>query len=291
MKATIPSLSVASGRVAQIAVGEVQIGPVDVGELVLDNTAVGIRSGQARLLGMAVRVTLRFDLVWRIHIGLPWPFDDINVGGTDFLGSATIPFPPVNASIPSLTNINLNIPQLVGRNIRADADPVSGLRLDAVDADTIRVADALVPTPDFALNGLGLTSFALDAVGLPGAHVGSATIRRVTGSPISLTALRLRNLALPAANAADILSSGVDVPFNQDPFDIGPLDLGILRVSVRVTPSAQAHVDRLRLSGVHVSATVGAIEVREVRLPYDALNLTLSDLGINSIEIPTIGVA
>ena len=31
--------------------------------------------------------------------------------------------------------------------------------------------------------------------------------------------------------------------------------------------------------------------VRDVTLPYEALNLTLSDLGIETIEIPTIGVA
>ncbi len=86
----------------------------------------------------------------------------------------------------------------------------------------------------------------------------------------------------------------MDLPFvPQVQFRVppSPLDLGVLTVQLKISPSASAHVNRLLLTGVKASANVGTIEVRDVTLPYEALNLTLSDLGIETIEIPTIGVA
>jgi hypothetical protein len=50
-------------------------------------------------------------------------------------------------------------------------------------------------------------------------------------------------------------------------------------------------VDQMRMSGVQASASAETIELQNVTLPYGAVELTLSDLGIQTIDIPLIGVA
>jgi len=295
MKATVPNLRAARASVGQVAVGQVAVGPISIGQLVLRDTKMAIKSGQALMQGMRMTVRLKFTLLWRVQIPLPWPFDDIDVGGDSVnLGTAEMTFAFPNTSIPSLTNINLTLPQITGANVTATADPITGLALSSVVADNIAATNVSLPTAGFTLSGLGLGSAGIDGLGVPSTRIAGAKVGRVKGAPLNLGALVLRGLALPSAAANNISSGAMDIPFvpqvvfNMPP---SPLDLGVLTVQVKVSPSASAHVERLLLTGVTASANVGTIEVRNVTLPYEALNITLSDLGIETIEIPTIGVA
>jgi hypothetical protein len=291
MKATIPSVSVAKAGVGHLAVGKVAIGPITVGQLILRNAALGISAGQAQLHGVRVTVSLHFDVIWHVHVGLPWPLPDIDIGGTDSLGTASIPFGFGDAEIPSLHNINLTIPQMTGANVHTTADPITNLRLDNVAADDIQAAGVTAPVAGFTLSGFGLSTLAIDGAGIPAASVATAKIGHVHGDPLALGALTLRGLTLPNAAASNISSAALDIPVTRPPFELGPLPLGLLTVGVRITPSALMHVDRMELSGVQANASVGAIELHDVTLPYDALNITLSDIGIQTLTIPTIGVA
>lgn len=67
-------------------------------------------------------------------------------------------------------------------------------------------------------------------------------------------------------------------------------DVGVLDVTLRVTPGARLQADQLRLSGVRSSAAVGSIELRDVVLPYEVLDLTLSQIGLEALELPKIEV-
>ncbi len=295
MKATVPNLRAARASVGHVAVGQVAVGPISIGQLVLRDTKMAINSGQALMQGMRMTIKLKFVLSWRVQIPLPWPFDDIDVGGDDAnLGTAEMTFAFPNTSIPSLTNINLTFPQITGANVTTTADPITGLALSSVVADNIAATNVSLPTAGFTLSGLGLGSAGIDGLGVPSTRIAGAKVGRVKGAPLNLGALVLRGLALPSAAANNISSGPMDIPFvpqvlfNMPP---SPLDLGVLTVQLKISPSASAHVDRLLLTGVKASANVGTIEVRNVTLPYEALNLTLSDLGIETIEIPTIGVA
>jgi hypothetical protein len=291
MRATVPDVGIERASVARVDIGQVAIGPMAVGQLVIRDAAVGIAAGRAEMRDVRLTLTLRFEVFWEVHIDLPWPFDDIDVGDRGALGSMSIRFPARDAAIPGLRDIRLHIGQMTGRDVRVAADPISGLQLTAVTAEALRAADASAPVTGFTLSGLGLSSFALAGVGIPAAAVRSLVVRRATGAPITLPGLTLRGLSLPAAASNDISSAGLDIPFTTTAERLGPIDFGLLRVGVDVTPSARAQVGRLELSGVRASATVGAVEVRDVTLPYEALGLTLSDIGIETIDIPTIGVA
>jgi hypothetical protein len=273
----------------RLTIGQVVVGPITVGQLVLRNAALGISAGQAQLQGVVITVRLRFDLEWHVHIGLPWPFDDIDIGDTTFLGTISIPFAFGNAAIPNLQNINLNIAQLTGSNIATQADPIANVKLDGLRAEDIRASGITAPVQGFTLSGMSLGSLAVQGIGVPAASVTSATVGRVHGQPASLPLLVLKGLSLPAAAANDISSGALDIPITRDAITLGA-DLGLLRIGLKVTPSANMHVDRMLMSGVQARASVGTIELRNVTLPYNALNITLADMGIETLEIPTIGV-
>ena len=66
---------------------------------------------------------------------------------------------------------------------------------------------------------------------------------------------------------------------------------GILAVSINITPTVTMHIDQLQISGATASASTGNIVLHGVTLPYDALNLTLSQIGIETITIPTFALS
>ena len=45
---------------------------------------------------------------------------------------------------------------------------------------------------------------------------------------------------------------------------------------------------RLELTDATASATIGSLTLNNVTLPYDVLNLNLANVGINTVQIPTL---
>jgi len=76
------------------------------------------------------------------------------------------------------------------------------------------------------------------------------------------------NRIVGAASAA-ILPAGED-------FGLVPLEAA----------AAGRQVDHLGIWDATASATVGQVVLHDVTLPYDVLNLTLSQIGINTVGIP-----
>jgi hypothetical protein len=288
MKATVPELAVRRVDVSTVDVGQLGLGPITIGQLVLRDTTLDIRSGAARLESVEVVVKLRLDLVWHVHIDLL--VDSIDIGDTSNLGTVEIPLDVGDLDVPSLHDIALAIPELTGANASVRADPTTNVHLSGVTVDDVHATSTVLPVPDATLLGLALGSLTLDGAAVPGASIGSATVGHVHGAPLTLPALALRGLSLPSASASEILGEGVSVPITRAPFETPSVSLGILQVSLRITPSVTTTIGRLRLSGVEVGAAVEAIELHNVRLPYDALDITLADIGIDTVTIPSIGV-
>lgn len=291
MRASIPQLSVARADVARIDVSEVTLGELQIERLIVSGATLGINAGQARLAGVTVTVTLDFQLVWRIGIDGPGPLD-LMESGTDSLGGIDLPLAFGNAEIPALRDMRFEIPTLVASGTRAQADPVRGLGLRGVVAEGADVRDVAVPAQDFTLAGLGLDQLTVQDVSVPAATVQSAQVRGVRGQPLSLPALVLRGLALPAAAANDIVSGPLDIPLTRDPIDLLPgLDLGFFAAHLRIVPSARTHVDRMEMRGVQAGFSANAVEVRNVTVPYALSDVRLGDIGVTTLEIPAVTLA
>lgn len=291
MKVNVPEVDIQRAGLATISVGQVGIGPLHIGQLVLENTDVTMSAGPAVLSNVRVTVTLRITLGWHIHIPLPI-VDDIDVGDTIDVGSPSFSMNVGDVTIPSLNDVRIRIPSLTAANAAvATVNPLTNLNLGAATAEGIRVRDVTLPSQGFTLAGLTVDSVEGSAIGVPAASVGSATIDRVHGNPVTIPTVSLGGLTLPAASIPDITSRApLDVPANLQS-RVFTMDAGILQLSLTIRPSALSHIDQLRIRNATANASVGHVVLHNVVLPYEVLNLTLSQIGITTIGIPAFTVS
>jgi hypothetical protein len=107
---------------------------------------------------------------------------------------------------------------------------------------------------------------------------------------LKIPVLTLGGLDLPAVQIPLVNSSApLDIPATLQQRSVG-FDAGILRLAIDIQPSALSHIDHLEITGANASATASQIVLHDVTLPYDALNLTLSQIGIDTIDIPAFTV-
>jgi hypothetical protein len=136
-----------------------------------------------------------------------------------------------------------------------------------------------------------LTSLAGNGIGVPAAKIGQASVAHLHGDPVRIPTFTLSGVNLPTAQIPVISSSApLTIPANLQGPSPG-FDAGILKVAIHITPSVLTHIDHLEINGASANATVGQVVLHDVTLPYDALNLTLSQIGLDTVDIPSFTVA
>ncbi len=288
MKATIPQTQVARLGVQQVDIGELSAGPLAIGKLVLDDLNVGLSTGAARLQNLRVTVSVELSLDWRVGVTIDW-LGDWSWRGTIDLGAQSVTVPLGNVNVPGLQSLSIDVGTLSVSNVSAVIGAIRNLRLGALVAEQVQLDDVEVPAAGFQLAGLALAGAQLDGVGVPRISAATATAGRVHGQALPLGAMTIPNLALPTASVGQIASDALDAGATSNPL-VFSADAGVLRVSLSVTPGAHMHADELRLSNVRASASVGQIELQNVVLPYDVLDVKLSQLGLETIDVPTLEV-
>ena len=290
MQVKVPQLAVGQAGVQTVSVGHLGIGPVTVGSLAINNAGVTLASGHGVMQNVQAMVTLKLSVEWHIHVGLPDGIPDIDVGDTYDLGSLSVSLPAGDIELPALSNLKFDIPALAAQNLAVNADPLS-LQVTGVAADTIQARDLALPRDGFTISGLSVGSLSAAGLGVPAASVAQATVGHLHGDPVQLPALSLSGLQLPAVQIPSISSTiPLTIPANLESVGAG-FDAGILRMIVHIQPSVLMSVQHLQITNANASATVGQLVLKNVTLPFDALNITLSEIGIDTIEIPNFTVA
>jgi hypothetical protein len=292
MKIKVPTLNAQQANIQTIDIGQVVIGPITVGNLTLSNADFAMSAAQGVLTDVNVSISIHISVEWHVHVGLPDGIPDIDIGDTSDLGS--IGFGPINIGnvvIPGLNNIKLHIPSLTAQNITsAPSSPVT-IQLKKVTADNINAANFTLPSAGFSVTGMTLTSAQANGLAVPAANMDQATISHLHGEPVQIPSFALGNLNMAAAQIPDISSSApLDIPANL-PTQSPGFDAGILKLYLHLTPSALMHIDHLEITNAKASATVNNVVLNNVTLPYDVMNLKLSDIGINTLTIPSINIA
>jgi hypothetical protein len=291
--AKVPKLDAQQAGLQAVSVGQVALGPIAVSQLVLNGADFSMSGAQGVLRNVTVTVTLGIRVEWHVHVGLPDGIPDINEGGTIPLGSFSFTAPTIPQINILLNNVHLNVPSLTAQNISASANPLS-LQLANVAADQIEALDVDLPTAGFTITGLTLSSVAVNGIDVPAANVGQATVGHIHGDPLKIASFTLGGLNLPTVTIPAIHSTApLDIPSptlilpggNRPGFGDNN---SLLSVHLDIQPSALTHIDQLDITGANASATVSQIVLNDVTLPYDALNLTLSQIGINTIDIPVL---
>jgi hypothetical protein len=289
--AKVPKLDAQQAGLQTISVGQVAIGPIAVSQLVLTGVDFSMSGAQGVLRNVTVRVTLDISIQWHVHVGLPDGIPDINEGGTIPLPSISITAPTIPEIDVVLNNVHLNIPSLAAQNISASASPL-GLQLGNVAAEQIEALDVDLPTAGFTITGLTLSSVAVNGIDVPAANVGQATVGHLHGDPLKIPSFTLSGLNLPAVTIPAIHSSApLDIPATLSGASAGFGDNdSLLSVHLLIQPSALTHIDQLDITNASANAKADQIVLQDVTLPYDAHNLTLSQIGINTIDIPTFTI-
>jgi hypothetical protein len=289
LKATVPQTSIQRAGVQTINVGQIGIGPIQIGQLLINNLHFGMSAGLVEMRNFRVTITLAMSIDWRVSVHIP--FDgDVGSGGTINLGAPSITVPLGNVAVPGLQNFSFDLASMSVSNVAATANPITNLQLGSAIAEQIQARNVVAPAQDFTIAGLALGAITGSGVGVPAVSTEQVTIGRVHGEALPLGQIAMTNLQLPSASAGDIQSGAIDVSATTAAY-VFTADAGLLRVTVRLTPTARGRMDQLRISGVHSSASIGRIEMNNVVAPYEMLNVTLGQIGINTIDIPTFGVS
>jgi hypothetical protein len=99
--------------------------------------------------------------------------------------------------------------------------------------------------------------------------------------------MTISDLSLPEAGASSIASSDVDATGTSNPFRFHA-DASILEITLRLTPGASAHVDRLTLDSLRSTTLIESIELTDMTLPYEILDLRPEDIGVTTISLPAL---
>jgi len=288
MLTTIPESNIARGGVNTVTVGQIGIGPIQIGRLVLTDFDLNASTTGAELRNFRVTITHHMTLDWHLHIEIPG--HDIDESGTEDLGTPTFACNFGNIRIPGLESLRIDIQSLTADNVNATANAISNLQLGTAVAEQIQARNLVFPAQGFSIAGLGLGGLKIAGFGAPAAKVDSVTIGRIHGEATATPDLTMSNIGLPSASIGDIVSQGIDT-VAEPQGKAYHLDLGCLDLTLKIKPKAEAQIDQLTISGINASTNIGTVELQNIVAPYELLNLTLSQIGIDTIQVPTVSIA
>lgn len=294
MKIKVPDTRLAQARVKQARIGELKLGPVQVGQLSLSGMKLRTRTSTAELRNLRLALTMSYSLDWRVGvvIDVPAPFPDLNISesGTLDLGSMKLGIAFGNLSLPGLADLSVDVPSLVVRNLEVIAGALKNLNLGAALAEGIRAQGLVAPGQGFQLGGLGLTGLVAQGVNLPDATLAGATIERISGGALPIGGLSIPGLELPAIKLPRLSCENLGATSNPVVTQLPTADIGLLAAALKVTTTAQFLVDELRIDGVQAAALIGEVALKNIELPYEVLNVSLSQIGLDGIDVPQVEV-
>ncbi len=287
MFTTIAEADIKQSAVGSIKVGQIAIGPVKIGQLVITGFELNAATGGAWLRNFRVLISYEMSLDWRLRLLAPGAaFED---SGTVDLGIQNFEVPFGDVKLPGLENLRIALASLTADNLAAAAAPTGNIELGMATVQDIKAQSIKLPVQGFSIAGLGLGGAKINGAGVPAATIDSVTIGKLQGNAAPLGELALANLALPSASAGDITSQGIDVSAVPRPKALH-IDLGNLDLTLKISPKAEAKIDQLLIHNVSAGASIGKIALHNVVAPYELLNLTLAQLGIDTISIPQIAI-
>ena len=287
MLAKVPQLDIKQAASRQIHSDKLESGNVTRGRRAgADGADFAMSAAKGVLQNVSVTVTLRISVEWHVHVGLP-DDPDIDIGDTYDLGLVRLLDAGRRYRDPGVEQPELSHPEPDG------AEPV---RRGSAGRPAIAQCECGANTGGGrGAAGGGLHAGRPDAgdrrgqrdrcpgsAGRPG-H-GGPPARRPGAGPV------VHAQQLQPAGSADPRRQQLDTAEHpgRPAGTIRGFDAGLLRIAIHIAPSVLSHIDHLEITGANAHASVGQIVLRNVTLPYDALNLTLSQIGIDTVSIPGV---
>lgn len=294
MKISVPETRLAAASVQQVDIGEVRLGPVRIGQLSLNGVALRSSSGVAQLRNVRVALQLKFALDWSVGLVIdagPFGKLDFTQKGKLDLGQLALGIGLGHLTLPGLARLALEIPKLPVNDLSVLIGPLKALKLGPLLAERIRAQGLAAPPAGFTLAGLGLGGLAAEGITLPAAALEGVSVGRVAGGTLPLPGLSLPQLSLPEIKVPRLASEAFAAASKPIVTPMPPVDAGLMKATLTVTTTAGLDVDELRVDDLRATASADEIVLKNVELPYEVLDLRLSQLGIERVEVPALKVS
>lgn len=293
MKIAVPETTVGSAAVQQVGVGQVKLGPARIGRLSLSGTRLRASTGVAQLRNVRVAITLTFSLKWTAGLVI----DAGSLGKIDLTQSDTMDLGRLDLGIglghvdlPGLADLKLDMADFSIADLEVIVGALKKLKLGAVLAERVKAQGLVAPTQGFQLGDLGLAGAGVQGLAVAGASVDQVSVGRVAGGSLPLAGLTIPGLAFPQVKVPNVSCQKFGSASNPLVTPLPEADMGVLKAQLTVTTTARFDVDELRLQGIKASASVDEVSLKNVELPFELLDLSLSQIGIESIGVPDMKV-
>lgn len=293
MKISIPEATLGSASVQQVDVGQVKLGAARVGLLSLRDLKVQASTGLAQLRDVRIALALAFSLEWTA--GFVIDADglgkiDLTRSGTLNLGTLELGIGLGHVTLPGLSSLDLDVPDLAVPDLSLVVGALRNLKLGPLLAERVKVQGLAMPPAGFALDGLGLGQAAVQGLAVPGASIDGVTVRRVSGGSLPIGGLAVPGVAFPSVKVPRVGCRKVAADTEPVVTEMPEADAGLLKGTLTVTTTAHLEIGELRLDGIKAAASVGEIALRNVELPFEILDLSLSQIGLERIGVPSMKV-
>lgn len=293
MKISIPEATLGSASVQQVDVGQVKLGAARVGLLSLRDLKVQASTGLAQLRDVRIALALAFSLEWTA--GFVIDADglgkiDLTRSGALNLGTLELGIGLGHVTLPGLSSLDLDVPDLAVPDLSLVVGALRNLKLGPLLAERVKVQGLAMPPAGFALDGLGLGQAAVQGLAVPGASIDGVTVRRVSGGSLPIGWLAVPGVAFPPVKVPRVGCRKVAADTEPVVTEMPEADAGLLKGTLTVTTTSHLEIGELRLDGIKAAASVGEIALKNVELPFEILDLSLSQIGLERIDVPSMKV-
>ncbi|MCK0154371.1 activator of Hsp90 ATPase N-terminal domain-containing protein [Alcanivorax sp. S6407] len=279
-KIAIDQVSVDNGTLNNLKVEKVNLGSASIGSLTVQNGSASVNNANAVLNQVRSIVELEFHLDWEIDLGWIGSWD-----GSENMGSLDIPVDLGTITVPDLGDIDLQIPSIDIPGLVAEMKPIDQLDLGNLDISGVRLDKLSLPSAGLSITGMGVGDLTLSSVTVPSADGEAMRVNRAAPTRhLNLPGASLENVAIPAINMPSATSGSFTADATASDKSVG-VDIGILKVSVRVTPTVHLNVGSMTLSDAQLAADLGKVSINDISLPVSLEGITGGELGLNNISV------
>ena len=279
-KIAIDQVSVDSGTLNNLKVEKVNLGSASIGSLKVENGSASVNNAKAVLNQVRSIVELGFRLNWEIDLGWIGSWD-----GSEDMGSLDIPVDLGTITVPDLGDINLQIPTIDIPGLVADMRPIDQLDLGSLELAGVRLDKLSLPTAGLTISGMGVGDLTLSSVTVPSAAGEALRVNRAAPvQSLRLPGASLENVAIPSISMPAATSGSFNADATASDKSLG-IDVGILKVSVAVTPTVHLNVGSMTLSDASLAADLGKVSINDISLPVSLEGITGGELALDAISV------
>lgn len=281
-KVNIAKIDADSGAVGAIDIGKVELGDTTVDKLTLQNTSATLSSGRALMSNVRVNLELQFTLDWWIDIGI------YDRSGSENMGSLNFNVNVGDIRVPSLEEIDLNIPTVTVNDLQASMSPITNLPLDGATFKNAVVQDTAAPSAGFSLSGMSVGDFSLSSAQLPATTSRQATIQQFAPEgEVVLPNAQLGPIQMPSTSINNVSSNNIMIDAVANRRGLSG-NFGVFGVTIWVRPIAHTNIGSMVLQDAALSAVVNSADIQNARLNVQVRDVKMTDLDLQNIKVTDI---